>query len=88
MHNYHPSLAEVEREARANGFVPSEAELSRRFDREVLPHVLKKYGTEDYPAIRTAFNDFKDILHREGELHDLQAYNYCYIGRYAARCMQ
>jgi hypothetical protein len=42
------------------------------FKREILPEVIKKYGKNDLPAIRTAFNDFTDTLCKNGDLTPLQ----------------
>jgi hypothetical protein len=44
----------------------------RKFDRyfrnEILPSVIKKYGTKDATAIRTAYNDTVDSMERNGDL--------------------
>ena len=73
----------VEFFAEDNGWIASEEELSERFDDEILPHVIEKYGEDDQPAINEAFNDWTDMLCKDGELHDEQYNKYCYVGRLA-----
>lgn len=73
----------VEFFAEDNGWIASEEELSARFDDEILPHVIEKYGEDDQPAINEAFNDWTDSLCKDGELHDEQYNKYCYVGRLA-----
>ena len=60
-----------------------EAELSARFDSEVAPHVFAQYGENDEPAMSQAFNDWSDMLCKDGEIGDAQYNAYCYVGRYA-----
>ncbi len=73
----------VEAFAEDNGLISSEEELSARFDDEILPYVIEKYGEDDQPAINEAFNDWTDILCKDGALHDEQYNKYCYVGRLA-----
>lgn len=73
----------VEFFAEENGFIASEAELSERFDEAVLPDVIAKYGEDDQVAINEAFNDWTDMLCKDGDLHDEQYNKYCYVGRLA-----
>lgn len=73
----------VEFFAEDNGWIASEEELSERFDDEILPHVIEKYGEDDQPAINEAFNDWTDMLCKDGDLHDEQYNKYCYVGRLA-----
>lgn len=73
----------VEFFAEENGFIASEAELSERFDEAVLPDVIAKYGEDDQVAINEAFNDWSDMLCKDGDLHDEQYNKYCYVGRLA-----
>jgi hypothetical protein len=42
------------------------------FEEFVLPHVIKDYGEDDEIAIRTAFNDYTDMLCKDGEISDEQ----------------
>ena len=76
-------LEAVELWAEDNNALSSEQAVSDRFDEEVLPLVIAKYGEDDQPAIREAFNDWTDMLHKDDELHEEQYNNYCYVGRLA-----
>ena len=69
--------------AEENNLIASEEELSERFDEDVLPQVIAQYGEDDSIAIREAFNDWSDALHKDGELHESQYNEYCYVGRLA-----
>lgn len=73
----------VECYAEENGLIASEQELSERFDAEVLPFIIEKYGEDDAPAINEGFSDWADHLTRAGELHPEQYHNYGYVGRLA-----
>jgi len=61
----------------------SEESVSAAFDQAIAPLVLEKYGENDKPAMREAFNDWLDGLERDGEVHRSQAYNYCYVGKWS-----
>jgi hypothetical protein len=76
-------LEMVELYAEDNGMIASEEELSERFDSEVLPSVIEQYGEDDEPAINEAFNDWTDMLCKDGEIHPEQYDKYCYVGRLA-----
>ena len=73
----------VELYAEDNGQIASEAELSKRFDEEVLPSVVGQYGEDDTVAINEAFNDWTDMLCKDGEIHPEQYDSYCYVGKLA-----
>jgi len=73
----------IEEYASINGLIASEAELSERFDNEILPLILETYDEDDAPAIYEGFNDWSDSLCKDGELHEEQYNNYYYIGRLA-----
>jgi hypothetical protein len=73
----------VELYAEDNGWIASEDELSKRFDEEVLPGVIEHYSEDDSVAINEAFNDWTDMLCKDGEIHDEQYDKYCYVGRLA-----
>ncbi len=46
---------------------------ARKYFRENLaPNVITLYGKNDKAAMRTAFNDWTDALHKEGEITDRQ----------------
>lgn len=74
----------VEAYAADNGGIEDEAALSQRFDDEILPAVIERYGEGDEPAINEAFNNWSDGLCKEGELHPEQYNSYCYVGRLAS----
>lgn len=76
-------LEMVELYAEENGGIASEQELSDRFDRDILPSVIEQYSEDDSVAINEAFNDWSDALCKDGELHEEQYNNYCYVGRLA-----
>jgi hypothetical protein len=85
MGNWHrvDLLEIVELYAEENNLIASEQELSDRFDEEVLPSVIAQYGEDDEPALNEAFNNWTDMLCKDGELHDEQYDKYCYVGRLA-----
>ena len=70
-------LGLIEEYAEAMDGIASEQELSDMFDQDVESSTLDK---SDKPALRQAFNDWKDRLCREGYIHPAQAHNYCYVG--------
>lgn len=73
----------VELYAEDNGMIADESALSKRFDEEVLPSVLEQYSESDTVAINEAFNDWTDMLCKDGEIHPEQYDSYCYVGRLA-----
>lgn len=73
----------IEGFAESNDLISSEEELSERFDEEVLPWVLGLYGDEDEVAINQEFNNWTDVLCKEGEIHEEQYNQYEYVGRLA-----
>lgn len=73
----------VEAFAADNGEIASEEELSEMFDRDILPDVIAHYGEDDQPAINEAFNDWTDMLCKDGVLHPEQYNRYCYVGKLA-----
>lgn len=73
----------VESYAADNGGIDSEKSLSERFDQEIAPLVIEEYGEDDEPAINEAFNNWSDSLCEDGELHELQYNEYCYVGDYS-----
>ena len=80
----HVELLEIiEEYATVNGGIDSEQELSDRFDDEIAPLIIDQYGEGDEPAMDEAFNDWSDSLCKDGELHELQYNQYCYVGKYS-----
>jgi len=73
----------IEEYATVNGGIDSEQELSDRFDDEIAPLIIDQYGEGDEPAMDEAFNDWSDSLCKDGELHELQYNQYCYVGKYS-----
>jgi len=48
-------------------------EVDRSFGEHVLPHVIKHYSDTDLPAMREAYNDYIDMLQRDGDITDEEA---------------
>ena len=71
----------VEYWADSENLISSEEELSERFDSDILPLIIEQCGEDDEPAINEGFNDWSDSLCKDGELHEEQYNNYCYVGR-------
>jgi peptidoglycan hydrolase-like protein with peptidoglycan-binding domain len=46
----------------------TKAEAVREFKAEVLPHVIAQYSKNDRPAIREAWNDWTDMLQKDGRI--------------------
>lgn len=62
----------------AREYKKTEKRLRDEFKRDIAPHIPKR----DKPALRGAFNDWIDSLHREGKLTDYQAFNITYPPEY------
>lgn len=76
-------LEMVELFAEENGWISSEEELSVRFDDEIAPLVIEQYGENDTVAMNQAFNDWSDMLCKDGEIHEEQYNTYSYVGKYS-----
>jgi len=76
-------LDAVEEIAEDNNMIASEQELSDVFDAEIAPMVLEHYDADDHIAFNEAFNDWVDGLQKDGLIHELQADEYTYIGKYS-----
>ena len=85
MMNYNDEnpLEMVELYAEEMGHIASEIELSEQFDQDIAPHVIEQYGPGDEPAMSESFNNWSDMLCKDGEIHPLQYDQYCYVGEYA-----
>lgn len=59
----------------------SEEELSNAFDAMIQNNELV-IDTHDAPAMREAFNNWTDMLCKDGELHPEQYDKYTYVGLY------
>jgi hypothetical protein len=46
------------------------------FNSEVKPSVIRRYGRKDKTALRTAWNDFTDMLHKNGMISDYAVQNW------------
>ena len=80
----HVELLEIIGEYAAdNNGIDSEQALSDRFDDEIAPLIIDQYGEGDKPAMNEAFNNWSDSLCKDGELHEIQYSQYCYVGEYA-----
>lgn len=73
-------LNAIEEWASENNCISSEQELSDLFDESIAPMVIEQYGENDQPAMDQAFNDWSDSITRDGQLHELQYQEYCYVG--------
>jgi len=76
-------LEAVEEIASDNNMIASDQELSDLFDAEIAPMVLEQYDADDVIAFNEAFNVWKDSMQKDGLIHELQADEYCYIGKYS-----
>lgn len=43
---------------------------------DIMPSVIERYGKDDYTALAESWNDYTDMLCKDGQFNDLQ-YNYC-----------
>lgn len=73
----------VELYASDNGMIASETELSELFDSQIAPLVIAQYGEGDSVAMNEAFNDWTDMLCKDGIIHPEQYDNYCYVGKWS-----
>jgi len=78
-------LGMVELYAEEMGYISSEDDLSARFDTDVLPGLIEQYGVkgesfEDEPLLNETFNNWSDMLCKDGEIHPEQYNNYSYTG--------
>ena len=47
-------------------------EIKKRFKEDMLPAIISIYGKNDKTAIRTGFNDYTDMLCKEGVITQKQ----------------
>ena len=47
-------------------------QAEKEFNREIKPSVIERYGKNDKTAQRTAWNDYTDSLHRDGQITNKQ----------------
>ena len=73
----------VELYAEDNNMISSEAKLSEVFDEDVAQNVIEQYGADDTVAMNEAFNDWTDMLCKDGVIHEVQYSEYCYVGKYS-----
>lgn len=73
----------VELYAGSQGYISCEEDLSEIFDEVITPDIIKKYGENDKPAMNEGFNNWTDMLCKDGEIHPIQYDQYCYVGKYA-----
>ena len=88
MRNYNDEnlLDMIEMYAYEQGFICTEGDLSRKFDEEVLPTILETHGKpgeefNDSCMINEEFNNWSDMLCKEGDIHPEQYNDYCYVGK-------
>jgi len=78
------TLEIVELYAEERGFICDEDELTAKFDEEVAPLVLAAGISEDDSiAFSEEFNNWKDRLCEDGDIHPEQNSQYGYTGDYA-----
>lgn len=73
----HLNLRRLESVCNRTGNPNSEKAVSQMFDNYVQESQIE---TSDIPLLRQEYHVFKDNLHREGSIHELQAQNYVYCG--------
>lgn len=73
----------IESYAEENNLIASERELSELFDEEVAPYVVQQYGADDIDAMNESFNNWSDMMCKDGDIHELQYNNYGYVGKYS-----
>ena len=52
------------------------ADAFSQWNADIKPAVIAEYGSYDIPALSESWNDYTDMLCKDGELNDLQ-YNHC-----------
>lgn len=65
------------------GDIMTDREVSAMWESECLPYVVKQYeldGQPDYVARRESFNDYTDMLCKDGVITDEQYDNMEYVG--------
>jgi len=80
--NNYDLLEIVESFALDNGLISSEEELSERFD-QMIEECWPDIDTDDEVMISEEFNNWSDSLCKDGEIHEEQYNNYCYVGKYS-----
>jgi hypothetical protein len=63
------------RHMRHNAHITKE-EAVKEFRKYYIPAVVKRYGLNDKPAMRQAWNDYTDYLHRQGHISDRAVNNW------------
>ena len=81
-------LEMVELYAESQGYIDNEENLSEVFDEVIMPDILAKYGKpgeafNDDTLVNETFNNWSDMLCKDGEIHPIQYDQYCYVGKYA-----
>ena len=76
-------LEMVELYAEDNYMLSSEKALSELFDAEIAPVIIDQYGADDTIAMNEAFNNWTDMLCKDGTIHEAQYSAYCYVGKYS-----
>ena len=74
----------VEEYAMYNNLIESEEQLSERFDSMLEEsNFFDTYGKDDSAAINEEFCNYSDSLCKDGQIHEVQYDNYCYVGKFA-----
>lgn len=48
-------------------------EARKQFNESIKPHIVARFGKTDTVALDTAFNEWVDALHKDGEITETQA---------------
>jgi hypothetical protein len=78
----------IEMYASLQGYISSEEELSEKYDKEIMPILIKRHGVKgelfnNTAMINEKFNNWAEWLCKKGEIHPEQYENYEYIGKWA-----
>ena len=78
----HNDLEIVEELQDNDGKIANEKQLSDQWDL-LLDNALEPFPLDDGPMFREEFNNWTDSLCKDGELHELQYNEYCYVGKHS-----
>ena len=81
--NHYDELELIELIASYEGNIQSEDELSELFDESFGDYIRDERLEDDEPAINEMFSNWKDGLCKDGEIHDKQYHEYCYVGKFS-----
>ena len=77
---YGSDLSFIESYADENNLISSEQQLSDMFDDLVKEcDQMERIDYDDTCMLSEWFNDWSDMLCKDGQLHDIQYHEYCYV---------